>query len=82
MPWAKGALITKEEHGKAGHFRQVRIFKIGLSTNDYVERADGEKESEAAELVRLAYVAATRAREHLIVSVHRSPEISLPSQPR
>ncbi|MQG89412.1 MAG: hypothetical protein FI700_01400 [SAR202 cluster bacterium] len=68
----KGASITKEEHGKAVISVKLGSSKLGLSTIDYVERADEEKESEAAELVRLAYVAATRAREHLIVSVHRS----------
>ncbi len=68
----KGASITKEEHGKAVISVKLGPSKLGLSTIDYAERSDQEKESEAAELVRLAYVAATRAREHLVVSVHRS----------
>jgi ATP-dependent exoDNAse (exonuclease V) beta subunit len=68
----KGASITKEEHGKAVISVKLGPSKLGLSTIDYAERADQEKESDAAELVRLAYVAATRAREHLVVSVHRS----------
>ena len=68
----KGASITKEENGNAVISVKLGPSKLGLSTIDYAERSGEEKESEAAELVRLAYVAATRAREHLVVSVHRS----------
>ena len=54
-----------------------RIFAInigskdsGLRTPRWQELSDGEKKREQAELVRLLYVALTRARDHLIVSTH------------
>jgi ATP-dependent exoDNAse (exonuclease V) beta subunit len=46
--------------------------KLGLSTPNYEAMAAADKDADEAELVRLAYVGATRAREHLIVSVHRT----------
>jgi ATP-dependent exoDNAse (exonuclease V) beta subunit len=50
----------------------------GLKTSRWQELADEEKKREHAELVRLLYVAMTRARDHLILSTHtagtRKPE--------
>ena len=43
-----------------------------LQTPDYPALADQENDHAAAELVRLAYVAATRARDHLLVSMYQS----------
>jgi ATP-dependent helicase/nuclease subunit A len=40
-------------------------------TAGYRRLADGEKDADAAERLRLLYVATTRARDHLVVSVHR-----------
>ncbi len=68
----KGSSITREEQGRAVVSVKLGSTKRGLFTSDYTDKAKAEKEAEQAELVRLAYVAATRAREYLIVSVHRS----------
>ena len=68
----KGESIITEEFGRSVLAVQLGSAKLGLSTQDYSDRAKASKEAENAEHVRLAYVAATRAREHLIVSVHRS----------
>ena len=43
-----------------------------LQTPGYPARAEYEKAHAVAEDVRLAYVAATRARDHLLVSMHHS----------
>ena len=48
----------------------VRLTKK-LSTATYVAHEAGEKLMAHAERIRLLYVALTRARDHLIVSVHR-----------
>jgi ATP-dependent helicase/nuclease subunit A len=64
---------------------EKRIFAIkvgskdsGLRTSRWQELADEEKKRENAELVRLLYVALTRARDRLILSTHtagsRKPE--------
>ena len=44
----------------------------GLQSPGYAALVEWEKTHAATELVRLAYVAATRARDHLIVSMYRS----------
>ena len=44
----------------------------GLQTTGYSRLNETEKAHADAELVRLAYVAATRARDHLLVSMYRS----------
>ena len=48
----------------------VRLTKR-LSTATYAAHEDGERAMEHAERIRLLYVALTRARDHLVVSVHR-----------
>jgi len=68
----KGASIAKEELGQPVLAVRLGSKQLGLATADYEDRAAANKEADAAELVRLAYVGATRAREHLVVSVHRS----------
>jgi ATP-dependent exoDNAse (exonuclease V) beta subunit len=68
----RGSSITKEELGEPVMSVRLGSAKLGLATFDYADRATASKEADAAEQVRLAYVGATRAREHLIVSVHRS----------
>ena len=68
----KGNSITKEENGLPVMAVRLGSAKLGLATADFESRAAASKEADAAEQVRLAYVGATRAREHLIVSVHRS----------
>ncbi len=42
----------------------------GLQTPGWERLAEAEKEKEEAELIRLLYVAMTRARDHLVVSTH------------
>jgi ATP-dependent exoDNAse (exonuclease V) beta subunit len=68
----KGSSIIKEDFGDP--VMAVRLGKtgLGIATSDYESRATESKLADAAEQVRLAYVGATRAREHLVVSVHRS----------
>ena len=54
---------------------QTLACRLGQSweTPDYAEVASRERELARAEAVRLLYVAATRARDHLILSLHRGP---------
>ncbi len=68
----RGSSIIKEEHGRPVLAVKLGSKKLGLSTPNYEAMAAADKEADTAEHVRLAYVAATRAREHLIVSVHRT----------
>jgi ATP-dependent helicase/nuclease subunit A len=44
--------------------------RSGVATTEHTARADIEEEMDAHEKLRLLYVAATRARDHLIVSGH------------
>ena len=50
--------------------------KASLQTAGYAELAEFEKERGEEERVRLIYVAATRARDHLIVSLYRKADDS------
>lgn len=43
-----------------------------FSTGGYEELANGEKERDQEEYVRLLYVATTRARDHLVLSMYRT----------
>ena len=45
--------------------------KKGLATQDYEDTVEVEAQRERDERIRLLYVATTRARDHLVVSVHR-----------
>ena len=68
----KGNSITKEELGQPIMAVRLGSADLGIATADFADRSKASKEADSAEQVRLAYVAATRAREHLVVSVHRS----------
>ena len=68
----KDIVIAREENGKPVISVKLGSLKLGLTTPGYADKATESKDADAAEQVRLAYVGATRAREHLIVSVHRS----------
>lgn len=63
---------------RGGGPMQVRIGSDGaggggrFETPRYAEAAEREQQAEDAERVRLAYVAATRARDHLVVSLFRA----------
>ena len=48
----------------------VRL-RAGVETAGYQEWADGERLADHHERIRLLYVACTRARDHLVVSLHR-----------
>ncbi|WP_419946846.1 UvrD-helicase domain-containing protein [Candidatus Poriferisodalis sp.] len=48
----------------------VRLRK-GAETSSYTDLSDAERLAEHHERVRLLYVACTRARDHLVVSLHR-----------
>ena len=47
--------------------------KKGVETNQHAPQADLEAAMDTFEKLRLAYVATTRARDHLIVSCHHKP---------
>ena len=68
----KGNSITKEELGRPIMAVRLGTADLGIATANFADRLEARKEDDSAEQVRLAYVAATRAREHLVVSVHRS----------
>ena len=68
----KGNSITKEELGQPIMAVRLGSADLGIATADFADRSKASKEADSAEQVRLVYVAATRAREHLVVSVHRS----------
>lgn len=68
----KGNSISKEKDGNPVLAIKLGAKGLGLTTGDYESVASAEKDADVAEQVRLAYVGATRAREHLVVSVHRS----------
>ena len=68
----KDSAIARENNGNPVISVKLGSLKLGLTTTDYATEAAASKDADAAEQVRLAYVGATRAREHLIVSVHRS----------
>lgn len=57
------------------HNRKVFAVRIvtkegPVATRSWEELAEEDKDKEEAELVRLLYVAATRARDHMVVSTH------------
>ncbi len=64
--------IITEQNGKPVLAVQIGAQGLGLATSDYDVVDAADRRADAAELVRLAYVGATRAREHLVVSVHRT----------
>jgi ATP-dependent exoDNAse (exonuclease V) beta subunit len=68
----RGSSIIKEELGEPVIGAKLGSVKLGIATANYRRMADASKDADSSEQVRLAYVGATRAREHLIVSVHRS----------
>ncbi|MDA1279620.1 MAG: UvrD-helicase domain-containing protein [Chloroflexi bacterium] len=68
----RGSSVVRYENGTPVLAVKLGPTGLGLSTRDYEKIAASEKDADEAELVRLAYVGATRSREHLVVSVHRS----------
>jgi ATP-dependent exoDNAse (exonuclease V) beta subunit len=51
---------------------EIKLSKY-LETNDFQTAAPVDEQMDALERRRLLYVAATRARDHLVVSLHRKP---------
>ena len=64
-PGRTGVQLLWSEDGYA-----VRLSK-DLQTNDFAERAPIDEQMGEYERMRLLYVATTRARDHLVVSLHR-----------
>lgn len=62
---ASGVKVLWSETGQP----EVKL-RTGVATPEHTARADIEEEMETHEKLRLLYVAATRARDHLIVSGH------------
>ena len=63
--------------GDAG--MEVKLVK-GLDTAGYAEVAEREQRIDQHEQLRLLYVAATRARDHLVVSLHHKAQTSIRCQ--
>ncbi|MDA8359135.1 MAG: UvrD-helicase domain-containing protein [Actinomycetota bacterium] len=57
---------------------EVRVPTV-VSSPGWADLQDVESKMEAAERRRLLYVAATRAKDHLIVSLHRRPNADCPA---
>ncbi len=59
-----------DAHGKKEFALSIGSVKDGWRTRNWNDLKEGEKKREDAELLRLLYVSLTRARDHLVVSVH------------
>ena len=57
--------------GASGATAEIYLSK-DIKTPGYIELKSLENSHEIAETIRLAYVAATRARDHLLISLHHS----------
>jgi ATP-dependent exoDNAse (exonuclease V) beta subunit len=64
-----GKMLADFHNQKAFGLR-IGLKDSGLRTPGWEELSEEEKKREDAELVRLLYVALTRARDHLIISTH------------
>jgi ATP-dependent exoDNAse (exonuclease V) beta subunit len=62
--------IVADPHGSGTFALKIGASKDGWSTPGWDALITEEKKREEAELLRLLYVAMTRARDHLIISVH------------
>ena len=74
-PATTRAIFVDERSGevstnKYGGAAAVRLRK-GAETSTYASWSDAERWAEHRERIRLLYVACTRARDHLVVSLHR-----------
>ncbi len=67
---SRQADFLADAHGRGTFALRAGAKETGLQTPAWAALADEEKEREEAELVRLLYVALTRARDHLVLSVH------------
>ncbi|MHB1781674.1 MAG: UvrD-helicase domain-containing protein, partial [Acidimicrobiales bacterium] len=64
----RGPTVLAGESGRL----EVRVVD-GLETSGYSALAAADADLDVEEQLRLCYVAATRARDHLVVSVHHTP---------
>lgn len=64
----RGPTVLAGESGRL----EVRVAE-GLETSGYSALAAADADLDVEEQLRLCYVAATRARDHLVVSVHHTP---------
>jgi ATP-dependent helicase/nuclease subunit A len=62
--------LLTDLHNKKMFALKIGSHESGLQTAGWNELTDYEKKREEAELVRLLYVGLTRARDHLILSMH------------
>jgi len=69
---SKANALIKESKGVPELSVTIGARDLGIRTNNYDAMADQDKLAAEAEQVRLAYVAATRARDYLFVSTHRT----------
>ena len=67
-PGVRGVSVLWPDSGEPS----VRL-KKGIETHEHAPQADLEAAMDDFEKLRLAYVATTRARDHLIVSCHHKP---------
>jgi len=59
-----------DAHERKGFALKLGSLRDGWTTPGWEELKEGEKKREDAELLRLLYVALTRARDHLVISTH------------
>ena len=71
-PNTPGDVLLKEYSGIPELSLQLGNKNLGMRTSKYTRMAQKESRSATAEYHRLAYVATTRARDHLVLSVHDS----------
>lgn len=69
---SKANALIKESKGIPELSVTIGAKDLGIRTNNYDVMADQDKLAAEAEQVRLAYVAVTRARDYLFVSIHRT----------
>jgi ATP-dependent helicase/nuclease subunit A len=66
----RGQNLLADPHGEKVFALSVGSKDLALRTTSWSELAEEEKKKDEAELVRLLYVALTRARDHMILSTH------------
>ncbi len=66
----KAQTFLADEHGRKAFALKVGSEGEGWSTRIWEELKEHEKQRAEAELLRLLYVALTRARDHLVISTH------------
>ena len=69
---AAGARRRNTQFDESDGVAEVKIGSV--ETPGYAALVERDREHAEAELVRLAYVAATRARDHLLVSLYHQPD--------